>query len=81
MVVEKMSVNLTGLVAKLEREIDEIRGETRVLNRELTATKRQLSKEEEKLARLNGELSAVEGQFETADLDLSAQTRIEAQRK
>ncbi|MCD6150222.1 MAG: VWA domain-containing protein [Deltaproteobacteria bacterium] len=79
MVVEKMSVNLTGLVAKLEREIDEIRGETRVLNRELTARKRQLSKEEEKLARLNGELSAVEGQFETADLDLSAQTRIEAQ--
>jgi hypothetical protein len=79
MVVEKMSVNLTGLVAKLEREIDEIRGETRVLNRELTARKRQLSKEEEKLARLNGELSAVEGQFETADLDLSAHTRIEAQ--
>jgi len=79
MVVEKMSVNLTGLVAKLEREIDEIRGETQVLNRELTARKRQLSKEEEKLARLNGELSAVEGQFETADLDLSAQTRIEAQ--
>ncbi len=79
MVVEKMSVNLTGLVAKLEREIDEIRGETRVLNRELTARKRQLSKEEEKLARLNGELSAVEGEFETADLDLSTQTRIEAQ--
>ncbi len=79
MVVEKMSVNLTGLVAKLEREIDEIHGETRVLNRELTARKRQLSKEEEKLARLNGELSAVEGEFETADLDLSTQTRIEAQ--
>ncbi len=79
MVVEKMSVNLTGLVAKLEREIDEIHGETRVLNRELTARKRQLSKEEEKLARLNGELSAVEGEFETADLDLSTQTRIEVQ--
>ena len=79
MVIEKMSINLTGLVARLEREIDEIRGETQILNRDLTARKRQLSREKEKLARLDGDMSAIQGQFKAADLDLSAQTRIEAQ--
>ncbi|NOQ47120.1 MAG: VWA domain-containing protein, partial [Desulfobulbaceae bacterium] len=79
MVIEKMSVDLTGLVAKLEQEIHEIRGETSVLNRELTATQTQLSEEGEKLARLQGELSIVEGQYRTSDMDLAAQTRIEAQ--
>jgi hypothetical protein len=79
MVVEKMSINLTGLVTRLEREIDEIRGETQILNRDLTARKRQLSREKEKLARLDGDISAIQGQFKAANLDLSAQTRIEAQ--
>ena len=79
MVVEKMSVDLTGLVAKLEQEIHEIRGEANVLNRELTAAQTQLSEKEEKLARLQGELSAIEGQYRVADMDLAAQSRIEAQ--
>jgi len=79
MVVKKVSLNLTGMVAKLEREIQKIHGETQVLNRELTASKHQLSREKEKLARLDGDLSAVKGQFKAMNLDLSAQTRIEAQ--
>ncbi len=79
MVVKKMSLDLTGMVAKLEREIQEIQGETQVLNRELTASKHQLAREKEKLARLDGDLSAVKGQFKAMNLDLSAQTRIEAQ--
>ncbi|MCK5915825.1 MAG: VWA domain-containing protein, partial [Deltaproteobacteria bacterium] len=79
MVVEKMSVDLTGLVVKLEQEIQEIRGETQVLNRELTARERQLSREKDKLARVDGDLSTIKGQFKAMDLDLSAQTRIEAQ--
>ncbi len=79
MVIEKMGVDLTGLVAKLEQEIHEIRGETTVLNRDLTAAQTQLSEEGEKLARLQGDLSLVEGQYRAADMDLAAQTRIEAQ--
>ncbi|MEA3241197.1 MAG: VWA domain-containing protein [Pseudomonadota bacterium] len=79
MVVEKMSVDLTGLVARLEQEIHEIRGETLMLNRELPAREQQLSEEKKKLARLRGDLSVIEGQYKTANMDLAAQTRIETQ--
>ncbi len=79
LVLEKMSLNLTGLVARLEREIDNLRGETRIVKRELTAREKQLAEEKKKLARLLGELSAVEGKYRTADLEMTAQTRIEKQ--
>jgi hypothetical protein len=78
-VIERMSVDLTGLAARLEQEIDEIRAETLLLNRELPARRQQLSKEQERLARLRGDLAAIEGQYSTANMDLAAQTRIETQ--
>ena len=53
-VIEKLAVDLSGLVARLEAELHEIRGETGVLNRDLTARQEQLSAEREKLARLQG---------------------------
>ena len=42
-VIEQLAVDLSGLVARLEAELHEIRGETTVLNRELTAKQEQLS--------------------------------------
>ena len=74
-----MSVDLSGLVVKLEQELFEIRGETRIINRKLTEKQVQLSESEEKLARLLGDLSEIQGQFKTARTDLASQTLIEKQ--
>ena len=79
MVIEKMSVDLSGLVVQLEQELFEVRGETRIMNRKLTEKQVQLSKVEEKLARLLGDLSEIQGQFKTARTDLASQTLIEKQ--
>ena len=55
-VIERLAVDLTGLVARLEAELFEIRGDTTVLNRELVSKQQQLSEVQERLARLKGEL-------------------------
>ena len=43
-VIEQLAVDLTGLVKKLELEIYSIRGDTTILNRDLTEKQQQLSK-------------------------------------
>jgi len=79
LVIEKMSVDLSGLIVQLEQEIFEVRGETRVINRQLTEKQTQFSESKEKLARLLGDLSKIQGQFKTAKTDLASQTLIENQ--
>ena len=62
-VIERLAVDLTGLVQRLEAELFEIRGDTTVLNRELLSKQQQLSEVREKLARLKGDLSDIRGQY------------------
>jgi hypothetical protein len=77
LVIEKMSVDLSGLIMKLEQELFEIRGETRIMNRNLTEKQTQLSDSQEKIARLSGDLSKIRGQFRTSKTEFDAQTLIE----
>ena len=77
LVIEKLSVDLSGLIMKLEQELFEIRGETRIINRKLTEKQTQLSDSQEKIARLMGDLSKIRGQFKTSRLEFDAQTLIE----
>ncbi|MCF6150004.1 MAG: VWA domain-containing protein [Candidatus Kuenenia sp.] len=63
LIIEGISEELKGMIEKLEKELFEIRGETHVLNRELTGKKEQLSSEREGIARLQGDLSKIEGEF------------------
>ena len=78
-VIEQLAVDLTGLVERLELEIYEIRGETTVLNRDLTEKQEQLSEHREKLARLKGDLSSVRGEHHATENDFETQTIIEKQ--
>jgi hypothetical protein len=78
-VIEKLSVDLSGLVRDLTEQTEEIRGETVVLNRDLTEKQEQLSVIKEKLARLKGELSSIRGQYQTTKNEHEAQTIIEKQ--
>jgi hypothetical protein len=61
--LEQARVDLDGLVARLEQELHEIRGEARSLERELRSREEQVSEETEGIARLRGDLSRIQGQF------------------
>jgi len=78
-VIERLAVDLTGLIERLELEIHQLRGETTVLNRNLAEKQEQLSTQRQKLARLKGELSSVRGEHKISRNDHQAQTIIEQQ--
>lgn len=63
-IIEKTQEDLDSLIALLQQELAEIRGETTVLNRDLESLRTQTSTATERLARLRGELQTVRGQFE-----------------
>lgn len=75
-VIEKLAVDLSGLVQKLERELFDLRGETSVLNRDLREKQEQLSERREKLARLRGDMSSLQGQYTATRNDSEAQRII-----
>jgi len=77
LVIEKKSVDLSGLIMKLEQELFEIRGATRIMNRKLSEKQTQLSDSQEDIARLMGDLSKIRGQFKNSRLEFDAQTLIE----
>ena len=78
-VIERLAVDLTGLVEQLQAELFEIRGETTVLNRDLVSKQQQLSEVREKLARLQGDISSVRGQYQSARNEHEAQSIIAGQ--
>jgi len=78
-VIEKLSVDLTGQVLKLEQELFDIRGETTTLNRDLDQQQEQLSIHRQRLARLHGSLSTVKGEYASAQSEADTQSIIENQ--
>ncbi len=68
--MEQAKKDLEGLVARLQEELYEIRGETTVLNRDMTVKQEQLSTERVKIARLQGDLTSIQGEF-ASSRDLS----------
>ena len=78
-VIEKSRVDLEGRVLKMQQELEQIRGQTEVLNRELTARREQLSEEQLKIARLRGDLSALRGKYQSSRQESEVQNQIEGQ--
>ena len=76
-VFEKSREELEGRVLELQEQLFEIRGTSEVLNRELKARRIQLSEEQQKIARLRGDLSALRGQFESSRKDAEVANEIE----
>ena len=62
-IIEKTQDDLESLIALLQEELFEIRGETAVINRELDDVRTQTSSTKLRLARLQGDLSTVRGQY------------------
>jgi hypothetical protein len=76
-ILEEISEDYEGIVAKLQEELHEVQGEVQIFNRNLTQKKEQLSQEQEMLARLQGDLSAIRGEFAASKEDFSTQNTIE----
>ena len=76
-VIEEIKENMQAEIVRLEKELFEIRGDTHILNRDLTAKKEQLSKDKKKLARLQGDLSTIKGRFAGSKDDAMVQNIIE----
>jgi hypothetical protein len=78
-IIEGVKEDLTGLLLDLQEQKFELQGEVTVLNRELPGKKKQLSDEASRLARLQGDLSEIKGEF-AASKDMSqVQNKIEDQ--
>lgn len=76
-VIEELRKDFQSEIARFQKEQQDIRGQTRVLNRELTHLKDQLSKERERLARLQGDLSSIEGEFAASRQNAKVQNTVE----
>lgn len=78
-IFEEYTQNLESSVSKLQEELFLIRGDTHILNRELVSKKEQLAKEVELIARLQGDLSSILGQFSASKDSSTVQNKIEQQ--
>jgi hypothetical protein len=61
--LEQAKTDLDGQVARLQQELQEIRGTSELLNRDLRVRVEQLSDEKQRVARLQGDLSRIRGQY------------------
>jgi hypothetical protein len=73
--LEQARLELEGRLARLEEELHVVRGEAEVLDRELRARVRQLSEERARVARLQGDMSKLQGEF-AASKELSAVSEL-----
>ena len=79
MILEETQENLEGLLAALQEELFEIRGEAEVLNRTLTTKEEQLSDITERIARLRQMLSDIRSEFDTSGTDAEAIAALQKQ--
>ncbi|MGB6449406.1 MAG: hypothetical protein WBE92_01495 [Steroidobacteraceae bacterium] len=70
---------LAGQVRELTRQLEVIRGETDVLDRELRGRIAELTRDQQALARLAGDLTSIRGEFTASRKEASVTNRIEAQ--
>ena len=68
--IEEARINYDRLIAQLEQELYDIRGETTVLDRRLRSVQQQLSSEQNGITRLRGDLKDIRGEY-GASLQLS----------
>lgn len=65
-IIERSQVELEGLIAALQQELFDLRGETVILNREMITVDEQLSESNDKVARLIGDISKIRGRYEAS---------------
>ncbi|MGD9330593.1 MAG: hypothetical protein PVJ53_04730 [Desulfobacterales bacterium] len=77
LVIEQTRTDLDAAIVRLQEEKHAIRGESLVMERELEEKQIQLTESRQKLARLQGDLSALEGEFAASRSNAEVQNIIE----
>lgn len=78
-ILQQSTEDLEALIVALEAELVEIRGETRIVNQELVSRREQTAEIEARVARLQGDLSAIEGRFRATRDRAHVTTAVEGQ--
>jgi hypothetical protein len=78
-IIEASTINLEGLVADLQQQVFEIRGESRILNRDLNAKQEQLSEYEERIAILRGQLASARSRYDSIQVETNSNSIISDQ--
>jgi len=78
-IIDASTVNLKGRLADLQEKLFELRGESRVLNRDLNAKQEQLSHYEERIAVLRGQLASLRSRRETLQVQSNSNAVITRQ--
>lgn len=76
-ILERSTVEAAGRVADLTEQLFEIRGETTVLNRELSAKQEQISEFNERIAILQGALARTRSRYDSLDVTRNSNSIIE----
>jgi len=71
-IIEASTVNLEGLVADLQEQVFEIRGDTRILNRDLNAKHEQLSEYEDRIAILRGQMASAKSRYDSIQVQTNS---------
>lgn len=83
--IERSKQELAGLIALLQKELFDLRGETAVLNREMITVDSELSESQLAVAKLRGDVSDVRGEFlasqDNADVDSEVRGELVAARQ
>jgi hypothetical protein len=78
-IIEASTVNLEGKLAALQEQLFEMRGETKVLNRDLNAKHEQLSEHEERIAILRGQMASAKSRYDSLQVETSSNSAIAGQ--
>jgi hypothetical protein len=77
--LEQTTEELEAIVKTLEEQLEEIRGETTIVNADLESRVVQLSEIKKRVARLQGDLSSIEGQFSASDQNAQVSSIVAGQ--
>ena len=77
--IEESRRNLQGQVLSLTQQLNEIRGDSDLLNRELKGRIDTLERERMRLARLAGDLTNIQGQYSASRKDASVANIVESE--
>lgn len=78
-IIEASAINLEGKMADLQQQLFEIRGETRVLNRDLNAKHEQLSEYEERIAIMRGQLASSKSRHDSIQVQTNSNDVVTGQ--
>jgi len=67
-IIEASTIKLDGMVAALQEQLFEIKGETKILNRDLNAKQEQLSRYQERIAILRGVLASAKSRHDSLNV-------------